>query len=256
MQALAKPTVAAWTVNQLARRDAAAVETLLSAGETLRSVQGRLLGGEDASDALRDATGQEREAVRGLTDSAERCWRHRTAGVAGRPRACCGDAAGGGRRGRGTAGARGRTAHHGAGARGLRWARGASVSRSRRPRASGRRTRPTQATNGKRSSSGARSSAGRLRELERAAPGSRARGREGEPHAEKARRRAERAQCRGRCGREGGRRARPASRPFRAGSEPKPGRGSGRPSRPRTASTSSCSENGLRRRGSSAERTN
>jgi hypothetical protein len=71
VQALAKPTVAAWTVNQLARRDAAAIETLLSAGETLRSVQGRLLAGEDASESLREATARERDAVRALTERAE-----------------------------------------------------------------------------------------------------------------------------------------------------------------------------------------
>jgi hypothetical protein len=44
---------------------------LLDAGEALRAAQGRLLGGEDASDALRDASGQEREAVRSLTNRAE-----------------------------------------------------------------------------------------------------------------------------------------------------------------------------------------
>ena len=71
VQELPKPTVAAWTVNQLARTERTAVVKLLDAGEALRAAQGRLLGGEDASDALRDATGQEREAVRSLTHSAE-----------------------------------------------------------------------------------------------------------------------------------------------------------------------------------------
>ena len=71
VQELQKPTVAAWTVNRLARTERARVGKLLDAGEALRAAQGRLLGGEDASDALRDATVQEREAIRGLTHDAE-----------------------------------------------------------------------------------------------------------------------------------------------------------------------------------------
>jgi hypothetical protein len=71
VQELAKPTVAAWTVNQLARTERVAVGKLLEAGEALRAAQGRLLGGEDASDALREATVQERETIRGLTHDAE-----------------------------------------------------------------------------------------------------------------------------------------------------------------------------------------
>jgi hypothetical protein len=71
VQAVPKPTVAAWTVNQLARTDADAVRELLDAGEALRSAQGRLLAGDDASDSLREATAQERDAIRTLTDRAE-----------------------------------------------------------------------------------------------------------------------------------------------------------------------------------------
>lgn len=71
VQAVPKPTVAAWTVNQLARTDADAVRELLDAGEALRSAQGRLLAGDDASDSLREATAQERDAIRALTDHAE-----------------------------------------------------------------------------------------------------------------------------------------------------------------------------------------
>jgi hypothetical protein len=70
VQALAKPTVAAWTVNQLARSDADGLRELLDAGEALRSAQARLLAGEDASDALRQATAQERDAVRMLVQRA------------------------------------------------------------------------------------------------------------------------------------------------------------------------------------------
>lgn len=71
VQGLPKPTVAAWTVNQLARGDAAAVWTLLDAAEALRAAQNRLLGGEDASDALRQATARERDGIRALTERAE-----------------------------------------------------------------------------------------------------------------------------------------------------------------------------------------
>jgi hypothetical protein len=70
VQGLPKPTVAAWTVNQLARGDRAGVSALLEAGEALRAAQGRLLAGEDASAELRDATAQERAATRRLTDRA------------------------------------------------------------------------------------------------------------------------------------------------------------------------------------------
>jgi hypothetical protein len=80
VQALPKPTVAAWTVNQLARGDAAAVRTLLDAAEALRAAQNRLLGGEDASDALRQATIRERDVIRALTERAEAVLRE-----AGRP---------------------------------------------------------------------------------------------------------------------------------------------------------------------------
>jgi hypothetical protein len=71
VQALAKPTVAAWTVNQLARHDANAVRTLLDAGEALRDAQARLLAGDDATGFLRDATAEERDAVRALAERAE-----------------------------------------------------------------------------------------------------------------------------------------------------------------------------------------
>jgi hypothetical protein len=71
VQALSKPTVAAWTINQLARGDSKAVQALLAAGDALRTAQRRLLGGEDASSALRDASAREREAVAVLTRRAE-----------------------------------------------------------------------------------------------------------------------------------------------------------------------------------------
>ena len=70
VQALPKPTVPAWTVNQLARHDAAAVRELLDAGEALLKAQERLLSGEEATDSLRKATLEERDAIRALSDRA------------------------------------------------------------------------------------------------------------------------------------------------------------------------------------------
>jgi hypothetical protein len=80
VQALPKPPVAAWAVNQLARSDRAGVRALLDAGDALQSAQDRLLAGEDASGSLREATARERDAVRGLTEQAEAVLRD-----AGRP---------------------------------------------------------------------------------------------------------------------------------------------------------------------------
>jgi hypothetical protein len=71
IEALAKPTVAAWIVDQLARHEDAALQTLLEAGEALRKAQNRLLAGEDATDALREATAEERDAIRALSERAE-----------------------------------------------------------------------------------------------------------------------------------------------------------------------------------------
>jgi hypothetical protein len=71
VQALPKPTVAAWTIDRLARTDAAAVGALLEAGEALRAAQARLLAGGDATQSLREATAQERDAIRTLTERAE-----------------------------------------------------------------------------------------------------------------------------------------------------------------------------------------
>jgi hypothetical protein len=59
-----KPTVAAWTVNQVGRRHPDRVAALLRAGERLRDA-----GGDRAK--LQKATEQEREAVQRLVSSAE-----------------------------------------------------------------------------------------------------------------------------------------------------------------------------------------
>jgi hypothetical protein len=66
---LRKPSVAAWAVNQLARREQPAIEQLLAAGERLRAAHERLLGGGSA-EALQRASEEEREALRRLTRSA------------------------------------------------------------------------------------------------------------------------------------------------------------------------------------------
>ena len=76
---LAKPSVPVWTINQLARRDKAAMRALLDAAGKLKKAQERALSG-GGSDALRDAQAAERNAIRDLT--------HKAGGVleeAGRP---------------------------------------------------------------------------------------------------------------------------------------------------------------------------
>lgn len=70
---LGKPTVAAWTINQLARREREAVAALLAAGTALRETQERALQrGGDAADELRQAQADERRALRELTQMAQR----------------------------------------------------------------------------------------------------------------------------------------------------------------------------------------
>jgi hypothetical protein len=69
VKALRKPTVAAWALNQLARRRAKDVERLLAAGEELRSAQEELLGGGDRS-AFQEAAAAERELVAELSEDA------------------------------------------------------------------------------------------------------------------------------------------------------------------------------------------
>ncbi|MGE5273313.1 MAG: hypothetical protein ACM3QU_06010 [Verrucomicrobiota bacterium] len=68
--ALRKPTVPVWTINQLSRLDRAGIRALLDAGNELRASQQRLLRGDDAGDALREAAARERRAVERLTDRA------------------------------------------------------------------------------------------------------------------------------------------------------------------------------------------
>jgi hypothetical protein len=69
VKALAKPSVAAWTVNQLARRRGARVKKLLDAGEAVRKAQAKALEGGGA-EALRKATQAERDVVMELRREA------------------------------------------------------------------------------------------------------------------------------------------------------------------------------------------
>ena len=70
VRTLAKPSVSAWAVNQLARRDGEGVRSLLNVAARLRSAQERSLGGERAADEVRAAQAEEREVLRTLTHRA------------------------------------------------------------------------------------------------------------------------------------------------------------------------------------------
>jgi hypothetical protein len=69
VKALRKPTLAAWALNQLARRRRHEVERLLATGKRLREAQEALLAGGDRS-ALQRASAEERELVAELTRNA------------------------------------------------------------------------------------------------------------------------------------------------------------------------------------------
>jgi hypothetical protein len=71
VRALRKPSVAVWTVNQLARRHVDEVAELVASGKELRRAQEQALRGKGAAD-VRKATTDERAAVRGLTRLAEK----------------------------------------------------------------------------------------------------------------------------------------------------------------------------------------
>jgi hypothetical protein len=71
VRALPKPSVAAWTVNQLARVEPDVVRSLLNVVARVRSAQERSLQGERTADELRAAQAEEREVIRSLTRSAE-----------------------------------------------------------------------------------------------------------------------------------------------------------------------------------------
>jgi hypothetical protein len=83
-QALAKvrkPSVAAWTLNQLSRRSRREVDLLLDAGHRLREAQAGALAGADR-DAFEQARKTERDALAQLTREAERLLAERGSGSA------------------------------------------------------------------------------------------------------------------------------------------------------------------------------
>jgi hypothetical protein len=67
--ALRKPTVPAWAVNQLVRRERKQIEALLSLGEELRKAQAALVRGGDAGQVL-SVSERERGLVRELVEKA------------------------------------------------------------------------------------------------------------------------------------------------------------------------------------------
>ena len=69
--ALRKPSVGAWTVNQLVRTQRRPVAALFDAGDALQRAQSDLLAGAGDARALREATQRERLAVAELTQLAE-----------------------------------------------------------------------------------------------------------------------------------------------------------------------------------------
>jgi hypothetical protein len=70
VQALRKPTVPVWAINQIAHEHGKEVTALIEASDELRAAQERALGGGD-SGQLRSAASAEREALRKLTDHAQ-----------------------------------------------------------------------------------------------------------------------------------------------------------------------------------------
>ena len=69
VKGLRKPTVPAWAVNQLARREKMRLRSLLTAGERLRKAHEKLLGG-GSPEALQQARDDERGAIAELASAA------------------------------------------------------------------------------------------------------------------------------------------------------------------------------------------
>jgi hypothetical protein len=69
VKALRKPSVSAWTVNQLARRRPQEIRGLVKAGEELRKAQRAAVGGR-GPEALRDASRSHRDRLDELTAAA------------------------------------------------------------------------------------------------------------------------------------------------------------------------------------------
>ena len=71
VKALAKPSLSAWTVNQLAREEPLQVRALMTAGERLGKAQAELLEG-GGPDELQAALQRQRQVVAALVESAKR----------------------------------------------------------------------------------------------------------------------------------------------------------------------------------------
>lgn len=71
VKALRKPTVSAWAINQVARKERMKVRSLLVAGEKLRRAHGEVLSGGQPA-AVSEATEAERNAITHLVSSAEK----------------------------------------------------------------------------------------------------------------------------------------------------------------------------------------
>jgi hypothetical protein len=76
--ALRKPSIAAWATNQAIRSQPAAARELWAAGEALLKAHSRVVAGRrGAGEALREASGRERAALRPLLDAAAGLLDHR-----------------------------------------------------------------------------------------------------------------------------------------------------------------------------------
>lgn len=67
---LAKPSVAAWAVNQLVRTQRRSVEALFDAGDAVQQAQQDVIAGRGSAVALREAAERERAAASGLLETA------------------------------------------------------------------------------------------------------------------------------------------------------------------------------------------
>jgi len=81
VRGLAKPSRAAWLVNQLAARKGDEVAGLLEAGKELRAAQEELMAGSPDRDELREAAQREQRAVDSLTRAAEAIGREHGVGA-------------------------------------------------------------------------------------------------------------------------------------------------------------------------------
>jgi hypothetical protein len=81
VKGLAKPTRAAWLVNQLAVRKAGEVAALLELGKELRAAQEEMLAGSTDREKLREIARREQEAVGSLLGTAEAIGREHGVGA-------------------------------------------------------------------------------------------------------------------------------------------------------------------------------